>query len=37
MFYCPIKTVLTIGLQWQALKQNADAIDGILSNINAKD
>lgn len=37
MLYCPIETVLIMGSQWQALKQNADAIDGILSNLKTKD
>lgn len=37
MLYCPIKPILTTGSQWQALKQNADAIDGILSGLKSKD
>lgn len=32
-----VVTVLMRGSQWQALKQNADAIDGILSGLQTKD
>lgn len=32
-----IRTTLTVGSQWQALRQNADAIDGILSDVKTKD
>lgn len=33
----PIIMILMLSSQWQALKQNMDAIDGILSDVKTKD